>query len=89
MKEVLTMKLIGYENLDYVNKSGAHIEGARLYCTTKTNKIKGYGTRDLFLSKAKIERNNIDLDSLIDSEIVLIQNDFGSLSRIEKLVQND
>ena len=83
------MKLIGYENLDYTNKAGVHIEGARLYCTTKTHKIVGNGTRDLFLSKAKIERNNIDLDSLIGSEIVLIQNDFGSLSRIEKLVQND
>lgn len=79
------MKLIGYENLDYVNKSGVHIKGARLYCTTKTNKIKGCGTRDLFLSKAKIERNSIDLDSLIDKEIVLIQNDFGGLSRVEEL----
>ena len=83
------MKLIGYENLDYVNKAGARIEGARLYCTTKTNKIIGSGTRDLFLSKAKIERNSIDLDSLIGEEIVLIQNDYGSLSHIEKLVKND
>ena len=79
------MKLIGYENLDYVNKSGVRIEGARLYCTTKTNKIHGYGTKDLFLSKAKIERNNIDLDALVDKEIVLIQSDFGGLSRIEEL----
>lgn len=79
------MKLIGYENLDYVNKAGVRIEGARLYCTTKTNRIVGNGTRDLFLSKAKIERNNIDLDALIDKEIVLIQNDFGGLSRIEEL----
>lgn len=79
------MKLIGYENLDYVNKNGVRIEGARLYCTTKTNKICGYGTRDLFLSKAKIERNNIDLNALIDKEIVLIQNDFGGLSKVEEL----
>lgn len=79
------MKMIGYENLDYVNKNGIHIEGARIYCTTKTNKIAGNGTRDLFLSKAKIERNNIDLDALIDKEIILIQNDFGGLSRVEEL----
>ena len=81
------MKLIGYENLDYVNKNGVRIEGARLYCTTKTNKICGYGTRDLFLSKAKIERNNIDLNALIDNVIVLIQNDFGGLSKVEELLK--
>ena len=79
------MKMIGYENLDYVNKAGVRIEGARLYCTTKTNRIVGNGTRDLFLSKAKIERNNIDLDALIDKEIVLIQNDYGGLSKVEEL----
>ena len=79
------MKMIGYENLDYVNKAGVRIEGARLYCTTKTNRIVGPGTRDLFLSKAKIERNNIDLDALIDKEIVLIQNDYGGLSKVEEL----
>lgn len=78
------MKLVGFENVDYINKSGNRITGARLYCTYDSEKIVGSGMKTLFLGAGKIERNKIDLNEFLDSELVLIQNDYGSLEKIEK-----
>ena len=82
------MKFLGYEMVDYINKNEKHIEGARIYCSFKNNSVHGEATKTIFLSKSKIERNRIDLDSMISKEIQCIMNAYNSIEKIE-VISND
>lgn len=82
------MKFLGYEMVDYINKNEKRIEGARVHCSFKNSNTHGEATKTIFLGKSKIERNGIDLDSMIGKEIQCIMNAYNSIEKIE-VISND
>ena len=77
-------KLLGLKNGDFTSKDGKQIEGFNLFVAVEIKNTLGMGceVERIYLSKAKIEKFDIDLEDLLGKEIIVVYNKYGKIDEI-------
>lgn len=70
-------KIVGIQNIDYVNPAGKRITGVRLHCLFDSNRVEGSGVNQIYVS-SKISTENFN----IGDEIEVFYNRFGNVERV-------
>lgn len=77
------MKLVGFRKSDFTAKDGTQVKGVNVYLEEPVDgNGKGLATEKVYLSDAKIEKMNIDIDSLIGEDVRLSYNRWGKVDSI-------
>ena len=74
-------KIIGIENVNYVNKNGKQIEGMKFYFTYPVRDVIGGKPADCYVSKYILERS-VKIPELGD-EVEFFYDHSGRVTRIE------
>ena len=82
------MKMIGYRRADFTTTDKIEITGYNVYIATEIDPRSGAGVsvERMYLSDAKIARENLDLEKLLGRKIKVYYNRFG---KIDSIVQQD
>ena len=80
-------KLLGFKNGDFTSKDGQRIEGFNLFVAVeiKNSLGMGYEVERIYLSKAKIEKFDIDLENLVGKNIIVVYNKYGKIDDIRSV----
>lgn len=73
----MNYELVGIENIDYTNRTGAHITGTRLHFIFENSKINGTGVEVVFCG------GSVDVSHLkIGDKCRVLYNRFGKVDNI-------
>lgn len=77
-------KLIGYKRADFTTKEGQTITGCNVYLSNEVDPRVGAGVSAdrLYLSDAKMERENINLKNLVGKNVRAYFNRYGKLDSL-------
>lgn len=82
------MKIIGYRRNDFSTSEGQRITGCNVYVATEIDPRRGAGVsvERQYLSDAKLEKEGLDLEALLNREVKVYYNRYG---RIDSIVTVD
>lgn len=82
------MKIIGYRRNDFSTSEGQRITGCNVYVATEIDPRRGAGVsvERQYLSDAKLAKEGIDLEALLNREVKVYYNRYG---RIDSIVTVD
>lgn len=82
------MKIIGYRRNDFNTNEGQRITGCNVYVATEIDPRRGAGVsvERQYLSDAKLEKEGLDLEALLNREVKVYYNRYG---RIDSIVAVD
>ena len=77
-------KLTGYRRADFVARDGTKVTGYNVYLTSAIDPRRGSGmeTERMYLSDAKIARENIVLADLLDKPVRVFYSRFGKIETL-------
>ena len=81
------MRIIGYRKADFTTKDGIEIKGWNAYIATEIDPRYGAGlmTERVFLSDAKLEREGIELEKILNRDIRVYYNRYRKVDSITVL----
>lgn len=71
--------VIGFKNVDYVNQSGRHITGTRVFLTYEDHLATGLACLDVYL------KDSIDYIPVVGDRIALYYNRFGKVEYVRSI----
>lgn len=72
-------KVLGFEAVDYENKSGRRVVGTKIHVAYESEKIDGVGVTTVYVSE------RIEFNASVGDTIRIIYNQFGGVTDIEVL----
>lgn len=77
------MKVVGIRKCDFVAKDKTEVKGYNIFVEEEiTFNGKGVQTDKYFFSEARIEKMNLDLDTLLGRNVIVSYNKWGKIERI-------
>ena len=78
------MRIVGYRKADFVAKDGTAVMGYNVYLVTEIDPRYGNGimAERVYLSAAKLARDGIDLEKVINHEVKIYYNRYGKVDSI-------